>query len=89
MFLTFVHNGNSKGSIVHATELWDLKTAHQCHMISGLHTGAAQYRDCLNLKCNLEIGTQFPDFENALRNLEIAQIPRLHGTYIPINNYYK
>ena len=31
---------------------------------------------------NLEIGTQFRDSENALRNLEIAQIPKLRGTYI-------
>jgi len=29
---------------------------------------------------NLEIGTQFWDSENAQRNLEIAQIPRLRGT---------
>ena len=31
---------------------------------------------------NLEIGMQFPDSENAQRTLEIAQIPRMHGTYI-------
>ena len=29
----------------------------------------------------LEIGTQFRDSENAQRNLEIAQIPRLRRTY--------
>jgi len=28
---------------------------------------------------NLEIGTQFPDSENAQRCLEIDQIPRLHN----------
>ena len=28
------------------------------------------------------IGTQFQDSENAQRNLEIVQIPRLHGTYM-------
>jgi len=31
---------------------------------------------------NLEIGTQFPDSENAQRNLEIVQIPRLHRIFI-------
>ena len=30
---------------------------------------------------NLEIGTQSQDSENAQRNLEIAQILRLQGTY--------
>jgi len=30
---------------------------------------------------NLEIGAQFPDSKNAQRNLEIAQIPKLRGTY--------
>ena len=30
---------------------------------------------------NLEIGTQSQDSENAQRNLEIAQIPRLRRTY--------
>jgi len=32
---------------------------------------------------NLEIGTQFRDSENAQRNLEIAQIPRLCRTLTP------
>ena len=31
---------------------------------------------------NLKIGKQFPDSESVQRNLEIAQIPRLCGTYI-------
>jgi len=31
--------------------------------------------------CNLEIGVQFPDSKNAQHNLEIVQIPKLHGTY--------
>ena len=31
---------------------------------------------------NLEIGAQFSDSKNAQRNLKIAQIPRLRGTYI-------
>jgi len=30
---------------------------------------------------NLEIGAQFPDSKNVQRNLEIAQIPKLRGTY--------
>ena len=44
----------------------------------------AQSRDCANVlrNClrNLKIGTQFRDSENALCNLEIAQIPKLRGT---------
>ena len=31
--------------------------------------------------CNLEIGTQFQNSENAQHNLESAQFPKLHGTY--------
>jgi len=31
---------------------------------------------------NLEIGAQSPDSKNAQRNLEIAQIPKLRGTYM-------
>jgi len=38
----------------------------------------AQSQDWL---CNLEIGMQFLDSENVQCNLEIAQIPRLRGTY--------
>ena len=37
-------------------------------------------RDCALVLCNLEIGTQFLDSENVQCNLEITQIPRLHGT---------
>ena len=46
-------------------------------MISRLHTGAVQSRDCVNLVHNLKIGTPFPDSENAQRNLKIVivQIP--------------
>ena len=40
-----------------------------------------QSRDCAAILRNLEIGTQFQDSENAQRNLEIAQIPKLRGTY--------
>jgi hypothetical protein len=46
------------------------------------HNAVAQSRDCAALLRNLEIGTQFEDSENALRNLEIAHIPKLHGTCI-------
>jgi hypothetical protein len=46
------------------------------------HNAVAQSRDCAALLRNLEIGTQFEDSENALRNLEIAHIPKLRGTYI-------
>ena len=35
-------------------------------------------RDSLH---NLEIGTQLPDSKNVQHNLEIAQIPKLRGTY--------
>ena len=41
-----------------------------------------QSRDCTTIVCNLEIGMQFPDSENAQHNLKIAQIPRLCGTEI-------
>ena len=54
-----------------------LEIAHQCRAISRLCTGAAQSRDCVNPVHNLEIGRQFRDSENAQRNLEIAQIPRV------------
>ena len=41
----------------------------------------AQCQDCLH---NLEIGTQFRDSENVLRNLGIAQIPTMRRTYIHV-----
>ena len=58
-----------------------LESARRCRTISRLRTGAVQSRDCVNPVRNLEIGTQFRDSETAQRNLEIAQIPRLQGTY--------
>ena len=39
-----------------------------------------QFPDSENAQHNLEIGMQFPDSENAQHNLAIAQIPRLRGT---------
>ena len=48
---------------------------------SRLRTGAARSRDCALVPRNLEIGTQFRDSENVQHGLDIAQIPRLHGTY--------
>ena len=55
--------------------------------ISRLRTGAARSRDCVNPLRNLEIGAQFSDSKNAQRNLEIAQIPRLRGTYTSVELY--
>jgi len=49
------------------------------HYVHKLRKCIAQSQDWLR---NLEIGTQFRDSENAQCNLEIAQIPRLRGTYI-------
>jgi len=62
-------------------KLRDLEIAHQCCAISRLHTGAVQSQDCVNLVRNLKMCTQFPDSENAQRNLKFVQIPRLRRTY--------
>ena len=60
-----------------------LHNMQSCHCaISRLRSVAMQSRDCAAILCNLEIGTQFRDSENAQHNLEIAQIPKLRGTYI-------
>jgi len=59
-----------------------LQIAHWCRAISRLRTGATQSRDCVNPVRNLEIGSQFRDSENAQRNFEFSQIPRLRGTEI-------
>jgi len=63
--LTFIYDGNSKGSIVHATEIAlsrdcapvprDLKIAHCCRAIARLRTVH-----------NLEISAQFPDSNHIL-----------------------
>ena len=45
---------------------------------------SAQSRDYASIVRNLEIRTQSRDSENAQRNLEIAQILRLRGTYISV-----
>ena len=55
----------------------NLEIAQTYCAIPRLRKRIAQSQDWL---CNLEIGTQFRDSENAQRNLEIAQIPRLCGT---------
>ena len=60
--------------------LRNLQIAHMCYAISRLRTCVTQSPDCLR---NLEIRTQSRDSENAQRNLEIAQILRLRGTYTP------
>jgi len=57
------------------------KIAHQCCAILRLCTGAMQPQDCISLVHSLEIGMQFPDSENALHDLKIAWIPRLHRTH--------
>ena len=62
-----------------ARVLRNLQIAHMCYAISRLRTCVTQSPDCL---CNLEVRTQSRDSENAQRNLEIAQILRLRGTYI-------
>ena len=53
-------------------KLRDLEIAHWCRAISRLRKPSVQS----------QFGTQFPDSKNALRNLEIAQIPRLRKTYL-------
>ena len=58
------YNGNLKGS--------------RCRNLKGFKVTRSQ--DCINPVRNLKIGMQFRDSENAQRNLEIAQIPTLHGT---------
>ena len=64
MFLAFIHDGNVNDALGSQQKLSDLNIAHWCHAISRLHK--------LSLVCNLEIGMQFPDSENAQLNLEIA-----------------
>ena len=53
------------------------KIAQYVSAISRLRKRIVQSQDCLH---NLEIDTPFRDSENALHNLEIAQIPKLCGT---------
>ena len=64
-------------AVNHMVKVKSSKIAQYVCAISRLHKHIAQSQDCLH---NLEIGTQFRDSENALRNLEIAQIPKLRGT---------
>jgi len=56
--------------------------ANCARTISRLRKRIAQSEDWLR---NLEVGRQLRDSENAQRNLEIAQIPRLRGTYTEIS----
>ena len=65
-------------AVNHMAKVKSSKIAQYVCAISRLHKRIAQSQDCLR---NLEIGTQFQDSKNALRNLEIAQIPKLRGTY--------
>ena len=66
-------------AVNHVAMVKSSKIAQYVCAISRLCQRIVQSQDCLR---NLEIGTQFRDSENALRNLEIAQIPKLRGTYI-------
>ena len=61
---------------------------HQCTILR-LHNPFVWYALTLLVRyirklcsCSLEIGAQVPDSENAQCNLQIAQIPRLCGTYL-------
>jgi len=56
----------------------NIKIAQTYRAISRLCKHTAQSHDWVR---NLKIGAQFPDSKNAQRNLEIAQIPKLSGTY--------
>ena len=51
-------------------------------LILRLRRLSVQSRDCVVTLRNLEIVAQFEHSENALRNLKIAQIPKLRGTHI-------
>ena len=61
-----------------------LSTREPCH----LREVKLRDQDCTQVLCNLEIGTQFQDSENAQPNLEIAQIPKLRGTYRRLIAHY-
>ena len=67
-------------AVKHMAKVKSSKIVQYVCTISRLCKCIAQSQDCLR---NLEIGTQFQDSENAQRNLEIAQIPKLRGTYSP------
>ena len=83
MSLTFIYTMETRRvQLCTQQKLRYLEIAHRCRAISRWRTGAAQSRHCVNPVCNLKIGTQFWDSENAKCNLEIAQIPRLRRTHI-------
>ena len=69
-------------TISESSQLSSDSQLRHCHPISllRLQIVLAQSRDRANILHNLKIGTQFPDSENAQRNLKIAQIPRMCGT---------
>ena len=74
-------------AVNHMAKVKSSKIAQYVCAISRLRKRIVQSQDCLH---NLEISTQFRDSENALRNLEIAQIPKLRRTntnvYVPHSN---
>ena len=63
MLLTFIHDGNSNDDLGSQQKLPDLQIAHWCRTISRL---------CNQLVHNVKIGMNFPESENAQRNLEIV-----------------
>ena len=84
-------------TISESSQLFSVSQLGRSHPVRPLHSqiALAQSRDCINIlhrskiaQMYLEIGTQFQDSENAQRNLEIAQIPRLRGTYIILHETF-
>ena len=82
---------HSRSLAIGRTGACDLEIAHTCYAISRLRICVTQSRDCAYVLRNLEIAhacyaiprlpAQSRDSENSQRNLEIAQILRLRGTY--------
>ena len=82
--LTFIYKGNSKGSIVHATEIalsWDcapvpryLEIAHRCHAILRLRKPSEQSRDWHAISGFWECAAQSRDCANSqiARNIYIG-----------------
>ena len=62
--------------------LWFIYTYLKPHCLYKLTPTPINILRIHNLLRNLEIGAQFVDLEFAQRNLEIAQIPKMRGTYM-------
>jgi len=65
MFLTCVHDGNSKGLIVLQQKVRDLEIAHWCHAISRLCKPSAQSRDWHPVSRFWECAAQSQDCANS------------------------